>query len=34
MPKLPFGLTLSGVSPAADGVEVHVEGKDTVLGAA
>jgi hypothetical protein len=32
LPKLPFGLTLAGVAPAADGVEVHVEGKDTVLG--
>ncbi len=31
VPELPFGLQLTGVAPAADGVEVRVEATDTVL---
>ncbi|TFV53362.1 DUF2993 domain-containing protein [Blastococcus sp. TF02A-35] len=31
--ELPFGLRLTGVSPADDGVEVRVEARDTVLAA-
>ncbi|HLM07035.1 MAG TPA: DUF2993 domain-containing protein [Blastococcus sp.] len=31
VPPLPFGLRLTGVSPAEDGVEITVEATDTVL---
>lgn len=31
VPELPFGLQLTGVAPAADGVDVRVEATDTVL---
>ena len=31
VPELPFGLQLTGVAPAADGVEVRVEATDAVL---
>ena len=31
VPALPFGLQLTGVTPAADGVDVRVEATDTVL---
>ena len=31
VPELPFGLQLTGVSPAADGVRVRVEATDAVL---
>ena len=31
VPELPFGLQLTGVTPAADGVEVRVEATDAVL---
>jgi hypothetical protein len=31
VPALPFGLQLTGVAPAADGVTVRVEAADTVL---
>ncbi len=31
VPELPFGLRLTGVAPAADGVEVRVEATDAVL---
>ena len=31
VPALPFGLELTGVRPAADGVEVTVQARDTVL---
>lgn len=33
VPELPFGLQLTGVAPAADGVEVRVEATDAVLAA-
>jgi hypothetical protein len=33
VPPLPFGLQLTEVTPAEDGVEVRVEAADTVLGA-
>jgi hypothetical protein len=33
VPALPFGLTLTGVAPADDGVRVTVEAADTVLAA-
>jgi hypothetical protein len=33
IPPLPFGLQLTGVTPAEDGVEVRVEAVDTVLAA-
>jgi hypothetical protein len=32
VPPLPFGLQLTSVTPAEDGVEITVEGTDTVLG--
>ena len=32
IPQLPFGLQVTGVAPADDGVRVHVEATDTVLG--
>ena len=32
VPALPFGLQLTGVTPADDGVDVGVEATDTVLG--
>ena len=31
VPPLPFGLQLTGVAPAGDGVEIRVEATDTVL---
>jgi hypothetical protein len=31
IPELPFGLQLTDVAPAADGVDVRVEARDTVL---
>jgi hypothetical protein len=31
IPELPFGLQLTDVTPAADGVDVRVEARDTVL---
>jgi hypothetical protein len=31
VPELPFGLQLTGVAPAADGVEVRVEADDALL---
>jgi len=31
VPALPFGLTLTSVAPAAEGVDVRVEARDTVL---
>jgi hypothetical protein len=31
VPALPFGLELTGVQPAAEGVDVRVEARDTVL---
>jgi hypothetical protein len=31
VPALPFGLQLTGVRPAADGVDIRVEATDTVL---
>ena len=31
IPQLPFGLQVTGVAPADDGVRVHVEATDTVL---
>jgi hypothetical protein len=31
VPTLPFGLRLTGVTPADDGVDIRVEAKDTVL---
>ncbi len=34
IPALPFGLRLTGVTPADDGVVVRVEATDTVVGAA
>ena len=34
VPALPFGLQLTGVTPADDGVDVRVEATDTVLTAA
>jgi hypothetical protein len=34
VPALPFGLQLTGVTPAEDGVDVRVEATDTVLRAA
>jgi hypothetical protein len=33
LPELPFGLRITGVAPAADGVRVRVEAADTVLAA-
>jgi hypothetical protein len=33
IPVLPFGLQLTDVTPAADGVEVQVEARDTVIAA-
>jgi hypothetical protein len=33
VPALPFGLRLTGVTPAEDGVDLHVEAVDTVLAA-
>jgi hypothetical protein len=32
VPALPFGLQLTGVRPAADGLDIRVEATDTVLG--
>jgi hypothetical protein len=32
VPALPFGLQLTGVTPAEDGVHLRVQAKDTVLG--
>ncbi|MFL6094888.1 MAG: DUF2993 domain-containing protein [Blastococcus sp.] len=32
VPALPFGLQLTGVSPAKDGVHLRLEGEDAVLG--
>jgi hypothetical protein len=31
LPELPFGLQVTGVTPADDGVRVRVEASDTVL---
>jgi hypothetical protein len=31
VPALPFGLQLTGVQPAEDGVDVQVSARDTVL---
>jgi hypothetical protein len=32
VPALPFGLQLTGVRPAADGVDLELAARDTVLG--
>jgi hypothetical protein len=34
VPALPFGLQLTGVRPAEDGLDIQVEATDTVLRAA